>query len=274
MSVSEMQACLARIYVDDAFRKLFFMDNTYAKERYGLSDLELNSLRGLNVSRLEIFAASLRNKRKEQMNRGYPALFKVNPSSMETYFYRYTQLVHVNPSLPVASDLIDFGLFIEETLRASEGLPDYMLALARFERLCIWANQTSIRGPHPRIVQALKSGGTETLKASMSIGLSESTQVASFPYNVLGIEESLRLGVHVNPEETPQYIAFKCNDRLSGSKVVRLAEPTWKLILLCDGSRDYRELLRAAERLFDSPSIEGLVLGALLNLSSSGMITA
>ena len=60
MSIAEMQACLARLYVDDPFRKLFFLDQAAAFDGYQLIDEEKEALNGLDPKALNFFTKRLR----------------------------------------------------------------------------------------------------------------------------------------------------------------------------------------------------------------------
>ena len=63
MSMAEMQACLARLYVDRAFRRLFALEPETVLREYRLSAEEAEALRALDGNALERFARSLRSKR-------------------------------------------------------------------------------------------------------------------------------------------------------------------------------------------------------------------
>src|SRR5438552_8847500 len=75
MSMAEMQACLARLYVDGASRRLFALEPETVLGEYRLSAEEARALRDLDRRALERFAISLNSKRRRRFVATYPLLF-------------------------------------------------------------------------------------------------------------------------------------------------------------------------------------------------------
>lgn len=77
MSVAEMQAYLARLYTSDPFRKLFELDPEATWSDYTLADEEINALKQIDKKMLNMFASTLKGKRKKKVLAAYPLLFKL-----------------------------------------------------------------------------------------------------------------------------------------------------------------------------------------------------
>src|SRR5215211_5317659 len=107
MSAAEMQACLARLYVDEPFRRLFFLDPTVLDD-YWLTADEAAAIRGVERDQLEYYAASLRMKRRGQIEWAYPVLFGLAPREIAAYYSRYYQLHIARPDLSPQEDVLRF----------------------------------------------------------------------------------------------------------------------------------------------------------------------
>ena len=69
MSASNLEAFLARIYVDQHARELFLSNPTAEALKAGLSVEEIDALEQIDQVGLELFAASLERKRQRQCSR-------------------------------------------------------------------------------------------------------------------------------------------------------------------------------------------------------------
>src|SRR5690606_10020144 len=92
LSIAEMQACLAQLYVDDAFRKLYYINPDSTLKGYELTEDEANAIKNIEKKWLDAFAESLKNKRKRRFESAYPLTFALETEHMDRYFNRFYQL--------------------------------------------------------------------------------------------------------------------------------------------------------------------------------------
>src|SRR5258708_12207498 len=135
MSIAEMQACLARLYIDDSFRNLFYIDTAAAVQEYLLTEAESAAISKINRRMLDFFAESLKRKRKEKLQRAYPALFALERAEIDRYYRRYYQLYTANPHQNNLQDVSYFGIFMEETLARAEALPPSTTHSSKYQPL-------------------------------------------------------------------------------------------------------------------------------------------
>ena len=137
MSLGEMQACLARLYVDESFRRLCALDPGALRE-YRLAPDEEQALRTLDRGQLENFARSLRNKRRRRAERAYPI-------TVPCWTPRDGALLRPVLSIArgqhaAAAHLSGCDRFRRVHRGIADGsagvVPPYARDLARFERLC------------------------------------------------------------------------------------------------------------------------------------------
>ena len=66
MSLLELQAAMARLYTDDAFRRAFFQDRVGACSTIDLTLDERRRLAGIREEQVELYVRSLKRKRGER----------------------------------------------------------------------------------------------------------------------------------------------------------------------------------------------------------------
>src|SRR5689334_7317748 len=109
-----MQACLARLYVDEPFRKLFYLEPAGTLQEYRLTREESAAIQSLDHRMLDVFESSLKNKRKKRIQRAYPMLFSLDTGSrIDSYYLRYYHLYRARPNQSGYQDVMEFGLFME-----------------------------------------------------------------------------------------------------------------------------------------------------------------
>lgn len=135
MSLTDMQAYLARLYTDDCLRKLFVLAPDVSFEAYQLTEAEKQALRALDQKLLEYFAASLKMKHLQKLRSAYPATFALPRSLVERLFHRFYHDFPAKPREDSFTRIIDFGLFLEQALAFDDQAPPYASEVARYERL-------------------------------------------------------------------------------------------------------------------------------------------
>src|SRR5262249_51905603 len=136
MSAGELQACLARLCVDAAFRRLFELEGAATVAGYRLTAGEQEALLGIDRGQLAAFAAGLRAKRRAQLERGYPLLGRaLPPAEQDRWFNRFHDLHPADPGDSPIEARLRFGRFLEAALAGDPKAPPYASDLARYERL-------------------------------------------------------------------------------------------------------------------------------------------
>lgn len=237
MSAAEMQAYLARLYVDDSFRELSRLAPERTLAGYKLTEAEREAVRGLDASRLGFFATSLKNKRKQKLTQSYPALFRLDAVWMDRYYDRYAQLYPARPEETVYDDILSFGRFMEDTLAGDPDFPPYASEVAKYERLYYAANLSEPEEDH-----SLSGGGATPV-------LARGVSFATFSYDALAIAEALRHGREPGEQRAgEQCLVFQKPAGAPHPKVFRISAATRMLLDLCDGRRDLAAITAEVER--------------------------
>lgn len=272
MSISEMQACLARLYIDDAFRTLFYTEPEYTLRDYLLTASETTALRSIDRKMLDFFAGSLKNKRKDRLERAYPLLFRVAPAIVDRLYRRYYDLHPAGSHWPAYQDILDFGLFMEESLSGAGDAPPYARDVVRYERLSYLTNF----GP------AGMNGFLAPVDASAPVQMddrpmqSKGLRVESFSYDIPSLEQMLA-GVPANGNEPAIdacdcYLVFRPAAGDDKSKVLRVNSATKELLNLCDGRRTVTQIISEMESRFGATCLRESLMAAINRLLSAGAI--
>ncbi|KYF55847.1 hypothetical protein BE08_04995 [Sorangium cellulosum] len=272
MSVAEMQACLARLYVDEPYRKLFYLDAATTLEEYRLTPEERAALQGLDRERLEFFASSLRSKRKKRLERAFPMLFALDPAEVNRYYARYYQLYTAKARQSGHDDAMDFGAFMAESLAGADHLPPFASDLARYEMLYYGA--TFAAGSFAGAEEAPGEDGA--VGPSSRPGMRAGVQLARFAYDMVAIEEALQRGmkpedIESRPQET--FILFRPAAARAEVGMLRVNGPTKVVLDLCDGRRTVAAIVAETEAILRAGELEGRVLATIRRLLEARILT-
>jgi hypothetical protein len=245
-----MQACLARLYTDSAFRRMFRLDPHGTLQGYFLTGEESQAISEIDGAALDQFAGSVRAKRLKVLQGAYPALFALKDRAVTVYCERYLDLYPRRPGDTHASDIIAFGDFMAETLSEDEQLPPYAGDLVRFVRAV----------QRLRLGEAADDGSPEW--AGRPVGLDDrparcaGVAVERFAFNVSEIEDALRSGREPEARGLPEYVVFARRPGSDAPRVLRVSESTAELIELCDGTRPLHEAIARTGTAAGSPEAE------------------
>jgi hypothetical protein len=271
MSLNEMQACLTRLYVDDSFRKLFFLDPGAIGE-YLLSEAESSAIRGVDRASLEYFAQSLVAKRRGRIERSYPVLWALDPGQLERFYRRYYHLYPLRPNQSVAEDVVAFGQFAEESLMDADPLPAYAATVAKYERLYYTVR---FAPPRSRSLESEAAAPHRIPNDDATPWVRDGIETAEFDYDVAGVEDYLyRTGTAPNAAEVAQPIvlAFRPSTPTSAAKMLRVNAATWLLLSLCDG-RSVGAMVAAAEEKLGAASLRAQIVTMLDQMLALEVIT-
>ena len=269
MSLGEMEACLARIYVDEPFRRLFYLEPSKTLAEYLLTEQERAALQGIDRKMLEFFAGSLKSKRRKRVQRAYPILFRILGARMDRYYARYYQLHPAKPNHSGQQDPADFGAFMEETLARAEDAPPYAADVARYERHCHGMSLAPAPGapgaPDARDDQ--RDG--HVLGPTATPYLREGVQVVHFDHDVIAIEKALEDGGDEgapSPERSPQTLVFRPATPTAEVRMMRLNTPSKVVLDLCDGRRAVSRIVTETQAILGVGAAEDRIVETLHRL--------
>jgi hypothetical protein len=269
MSNGEMQACLARLLVDEPFRRLLDADADAVLGGYILSAEEQQALLGIDRGQMHDFAASLIAKRRKRVERAYPMLFALIGPVMARCYARFYHLYPAKPGQAYSQDVLDFGAFMEETLSDLDGVPAYASDVAKYERLCFVTLETVPPAePRPR-----GESGPEVLSGmDARPRLRPDVEVAEFAYDVAALDGALA-GEPPVLEPSACCILFHSGAGTDGLHMQRVNPPTKVIIDLCDGSRTTTQVIAEAEARLGTGGLALGVVQAIDRLLASGVLS-
>lgn len=294
MSIAELQACLARLYVDGAFRRLFALEPETVLGDYRLSEEEAQALRELDRLALDRFARSLKSKRRRRFVATYPLLFGLASPAVDRCYDRYYQLYPARPGGSFVAELLEFGRFTEDCLATDDEAPPCASDLAQYERLHFAARRShagrsarcasSQRG-NPGCADALAPGhhseGTcqpaRPERAPVAPDdrprLADGVAVGTFRTNILAIVDALEAGRPL-PEtgEGPYTFVFRPGQDATVPDAFYLNPAMRELLDGCDGEWTLAELAAAVERQRGGER-GAAVAGAVRSLVEHGILT-
>ena len=277
MSMCEMQACLARLYVDDLFRRLVYLDPAGTLEGYRLTPEESAALQGLNHEMLVLFAQSLKSKRKKRIERAFPLLFALDRAEVDRYFVRYYQLHPAKPHQSGHEDALAFGAFMAESLVHAERLPAFASDLARYEFLFYGASFATASSP----VSKPPSGGdgaaiAEALGPFSRPGVCAGAELARFTHDVVAIEEAIQKGMRPEDIEIQPrngFIVFRPAATGLEASMMRVNAPTKVVFELCDGRRTVTSIVEETESILRAEGLAERVLETIRRLLAARVLT-
>jgi hypothetical protein len=247
MSTGEMQACLARLYVDEPFRRLLYLDPQAALVSYRLTPKEDAAIRDIDRDSLDRFAASLIAKRRKPVERAYPLLFRIDGKEIRRYYARFYQLYAAKPYQAGHQEIINFGTFVEESAANAEHLPAYASDLARYERLYYSTRVATLSDADPPGQSQAEPQPVVQMNARPS--LSPHVTIAIFAHDVGAIEEALQNGeapaeIHAGSHCC---IIFRPGNSDSSVQMLRINAPTKIILDCCDGRRTLAQIVTDTE---------------------------
>lgn len=264
MSIGEMQACLARLYVSEPFRQLFYADPLAALGGYKLTSEESKALESLDPNLLDRFASSLVGKRSKQVERAYPLLFALDADEMRRYYWRFYQLYTAKPHHSAHQDVMDFGTFMEESLATAEHLPPYTSDVARYERLYFWAafatpsRAAADRREPPEPPRVTSFDARPSLRSDVA--------VADFAYDVGEIEELLQQGRAPDERQLASgrcTIVFRPGTSTSDIQMLRINAPTRSVLDFCDGRRTVSQVVADTESALRATDLKDGIINTI-----------
>jgi hypothetical protein len=260
-----MQACLARLYTSEPFRKLTRLDPSATLDQYSLTPPEREAILSLNPRMVDFFAGSLKTKRKDRFAPMYRAVFGIKSLEAERLWSRYYEIHPASPNDHLAYDIDRFGHFLEESVCNDDRWPAFAADMARFERLRYASDATRAR---------LTRGGawaSSTLVDTLAPGsrpvLADGVDIARFDYDVVALAEEIDQGsVPAQAEPVDCKLVFQPINDSEQAKVFRVNGPTMAVLSLCDGEHTVDSIVRVIETDNQTTDLYADIVDVLLRL--------
>jgi hypothetical protein len=228
VSAFEVQSFLARLYVDESFRRLFDLEPAPLLEQYRLTGTERDELLGLDRQAVDRFARGLRRKRMGRLMRAFSLLSgHLDRALVRHYADRFYDLHPDDATQSPREQICRLGRFLEESLADDPDAPPYAADLAAYERhLFSAAFRPPPTGPAPQAGPSIGPGER--------LGPREGVAWESFRWDVARIAAALKRGEAPDPGEPGGYpLLF----RPRPPRVLRATPDTLLLVELSDGGR-------------------------------------
>lgn len=139
MGLAEMQETLARLYTDVGLRERFFADPLRVAHELGFSDEEARRLAELSPASVNSFAASLHNKRLNQVKKLLPLTARALGGRFTYEFRRYADAHLPAGTKKIMEDALGFSLHLGKALKGGAE-PRWAADMLRYERARIRAS--------------------------------------------------------------------------------------------------------------------------------------
>jgi hypothetical protein len=273
MSGSEMQACLAQLYTQDAYRALFAIHPDRCLSSYRLTQEETNALKALNLSELDRFAATLRAKRRGKLRSGFPLLFALEPTIIGQLADRYMELHPARPHETTLQQVLSFGEYIEEAIDGDAQLPNYACDLARYELLYFTAKFQPIAIDEPPAWTTRPTGGGFRLLGNVRPRRGAGTFIGTFQVD---IQEVALLTQQGNPPRFAPpdvtHLLFQQQPAEVDPLLFALNVLTVELLDLCDGSRCIDAIIDAVEEAVGESPLDDEVMTMVEQFVQAGIV--
>jgi hypothetical protein len=271
MSIAEMQACLARLYVDDTFRQLFYLEADAGLAGYKLTEEETTALKNIDQKMLDLFAAGLKTRRKKKFRATYQLLFQLDKEEMDRYFDRYYQLYPARPGQGLLTQILEFGEFMEQTVATDNELPPYAADVARYERLYYAARYRPSSRDSFQPAQPSKTG---TLTLESKPEQCQGVCLGTFDYNIVELVGYLKQNAQLESAPAKEESCFVFQQRLNSLKpqVFQITLATRDLLEQCDGQQSVAGLVVGLEQTLGRTGLQTSVLQILQQLLDMELI--
>lgn len=269
MSIGEMQAVYARLYVEHSFLERFCADPDSVLGEYSLSERERLALIDTDREGLREFAASLRAKTFGRFKQAYRLSLALEGKTAYKIYLRFYELRKILPNERFFDATIDFGEFLEESLENATQVAPFAAELARFESLHYQARF----GPRPENSgPPAEDAATPELAAGSVLRLRSGIRLERFSYDLAALEKEMDAGEL--PRQMPKgdsYVVFQSLPGLGRGKKFQVTKPVFGILSRTDGKRD---LAAIAEEIGNTmgKDVFASVLGSAAKMISMGVL--
>lgn len=271
MSAVEMQSLLARLYIDEYCRHLFFCKPDLVLAKYRLTEAEINALESLNADTLDSYAGILLEQREHRIRGWFPFLYAINDATegrpIERFFRRFHSL---HPAIAEAGPEVEvrsFAAFIRRSLAGTDEAPPYAGDIARYDAVRFRVGR---KEPTDNATHSSALAGQVTLDDVFS--RASHTSVETFEYDVASIAAQLR--DHALPTDVEKQTTTIVLQRQNGKlKTLAVSGPTAMLLRRLDGLRTVQAVVESLEDAFGVPGLRDHIVEIIRQLEKKGIIT-
>lgn len=266
MSVGEMQAVLARLYVDGPFLQLFCEHPDQILAGYQLSPRERSALTGIDKDALGDFASSLRTKTFGRFKNPFRLIHAAEPQAVARIFQRFYELRTIRPNERFFEPTRELGEFLERTFRDSRLGPPWAAELTRYEtaffetRFAARPDWPALPGPEDPPPEV----DFETIPR-----LRPGIRILRFDYDLGAIEKAIEAGERpAEVAERETFVVFQSFEQVGRGRKLQISRPFFGLLSRSDG----RSSLRAIAREMGMDAADPL-LAATRKVLQMGLVT-
>lgn len=262
MALRQVQAVLARLYTDRAFRAKFFANPQAACDIDSLTEQERRQLAQLDRRQVERYARSLQRKRIDGARALLPASAKLLRDTFDARFYAYCDARRSAGERVV--EAVDFASFLLDSVQIENRLARDVVACERMLLEVVHA-----------VVEEAKVSATVTLDSQPQLTMS--ARVLECGYDLEALYHRLLRGERAEFAAKPSTILVGKVRGEPRAKLKRINRATAELLTQCDGVRKTGtivEYVAAHLRLDDAEkrSFATECLELLSSLHNSGLL--
>lgn len=262
-----MQSLLARLYIDEYCRHLFYCRPEYVLERYTLTAAEVDALVSLDADSLDSYANALLKQREGRVRRQFPFLYAINDATesrtVEHLFQRFHSLHPATVEAGPEVEVLLFAAFVKQSLVGVEDFPAYAGDIARYD---------AARFQVGRNVSAGRAFPRRKIKVSDIFSPTSHTYVETFKYDVLDLARQLR--DHVLPTGVrPQRTTIVLQNMDGTLRTLAVSGPTEVLLRSLNGLRTLGEAIDSVEAVYGIEGLSDSILKITRQLEQEGVIT-
>jgi hypothetical protein len=145
MGLAQVQAALARLYTDAAWRASFLADPEAAGATLGLAAAEARQLAGLAPAQVELVAGSLRRKRLTEVVKLLPLSHRALGPRFAALFWRHADAYLPRGTKRHRADALAFTAYLARAARAEPLDPPWAADLLAYEAAWLAASDPGCR---------------------------------------------------------------------------------------------------------------------------------
>jgi hypothetical protein len=257
VSAFEVQSFLARLYVDDPFRRLFELEPEPLLAQYRLTGPERGELLALDRDAVDRFARGLKRKRMGRLMKAFPLWCgHLDRKLLRHYADRFYELHPDDATQSPREQIGRLGRFLAESLADDPDAPPFAAELVVYERLLFTAALLAApAGPNPAPPAAVSPADFIAPRAGVGW--------ESFRWDVARIAAQLKRGEKTQAG-APGSFALLFRPR--SPRVLRATPDTLQLVELASAGRAASDIAARYSRQVGEEGLEVEVLEALSDL--------
>ena len=269
------ESYLAHLYTDDDFRKLWSLAPDASFETYLLTETEKQALRAIDKKLLEYFATSLKMKQQERLRSVYSATFALPEALVQRLLNRFYHHYPARPHEDAFTRVVDFGMFMEQSLTQDDLAPPYASEIAKYERLhYLYTYQTTPEDAFTAI-NTPQLGGTVPLSLTSLLVILPGVYRETFIYPIVTLVDALQKQPSLEEQayQPSRYdFVFQREIHSLTLNVFALNAETSLLLDLCQEGHTIAVLIETVEQQLGETGLADDILAMLSTLQEKHII--